>query len=180
MNRETETPAPGPPVLGVAGRSNSGKTTLIERLVPVLKARGLSVAVIKHAAHGFDMDRPGKDSFRHMTAGAYGVAVASPGALAVVKRTPGEADPLALAAAFFPEADLILLEGYKRLAAPKIEVLGFSPPPPPPACEGDPLLLALVFPGPVPDAGLPVFSPDEPERLADWITATILPRPPAR
>ena len=106
-----------PPLMQVVGPSGSGKTTLIERLIPRLRAKGIRIGTVKHAHHGFDMDRPGKDSWRHAQAGSEAVAVISPERAALILQTPEE---LSIDAAIEPMAvrvDLILVEGFKREAA---------------------------------------------------------------
>ena len=102
----------------VIGASDSGKTTLIERLIPRLRAQGIRVGTVKHAHHGFETDRPGKDSWRHAQAGSEAVAVISPERAAWVIRTPEE---LSVDVALEPMAgrvDLVLVEGFKHDAAP--------------------------------------------------------------
>ena len=109
------------PVLAVSGSKNTGKTTLLERLVSALASRGIRAAVIKHDGHEFEADVPGTDSFRMKQAGAYGTVVYSGSKFSMVKEQPGlQADAFF---SFFPEADLILLEGQKHSDYPKIEVL---------------------------------------------------------
>ena len=107
-------------IIAVVGKSKSGKTTLIERLIPEIKKRGYKVGSVKHAHHGFDIDQKGKDSYRHRAAGADVVVVASPDEIAMVKKI--EHDSLDNLAAFFGGVDLVLVEGYKRTKHPKIEV----------------------------------------------------------
>lgn len=110
-----------PFVLAISGVKNSGKTTLICKILPVLKAHGLKIAVIKHDGHDFDADVPGTDTYRQFHAGAYGTAVFSDRKFMVVKQQRGT-DPEQLAG-LFPEADMILLEGFKHSRYPKIEVI---------------------------------------------------------
>lgn len=111
----------------VSGVKNSGKTTLITKLLPILEAQGLKVATIKHDGHDFETDVPGTDTFAHFQAGAYGTAVFSDYKYMVVKEQPGEAPEKRLTpeqmAVWFPEADLILLEGFKDSAYPKLEII---------------------------------------------------------
>ena len=110
-------------IFGLAGWSGSGKTTLLTAVIPELTARGLTVSTIKHAHHEFDIDRPGKDSWRHRQAGAGEVMIASSRRWALMHELRGEAEPSLddLAAKMSP-ADLLLVEGWKRHPHPKIEV----------------------------------------------------------
>jgi len=112
-----------PRVFGFAGWSGSGKTTLIERVIPRLVARGLAVSLVKHAHHEFDIDQPGKDSFRHRVAGCTEVLVSSSRRWALMHELRG-ADELTLGAALarLSPCDLVLVEGYKRSRLPKLEV----------------------------------------------------------
>lgn len=110
-----------PFILAVSGVKNSGKTTLITKLLPLLTKKGWKVAVIKHDGHEFDADVPGTDSYRHMEAGAYGTAVFSKSKYMVVKREPSVCAEQLLEC--FPEADIILLEGFKHSEFPKLEII---------------------------------------------------------
>jgi molybdopterin-guanine dinucleotide biosynthesis protein B len=111
-----------PPIVRIVGRSNVGKTTLIERLIPSLRARGLRLAVIKHDVHGFDIDHPGKDTWRFSQAQAEAVLLGSAGRFVLMERTPVEWTLEELAELLAGRVDLVLTEGYKRTPHPKIEV----------------------------------------------------------
>src|SRR5437773_5290022 len=110
-------------VIGIAGWSGSGKTTLLTMVIPELTARGLRVSTIKHAHHEFDIDRPGKDSWRHRQAGASEVMVASSRRWAIMHELRDAAEPsLEELVAKMSPVDLLLVEGWKRHAHPKLEV----------------------------------------------------------
>jgi molybdopterin-guanine dinucleotide biosynthesis protein B len=109
------------PIISVVGKSGVGKTTFLEKLIAELKRRGHRVAAIKHDVHGFEIDQPGKDSWRLAQAGSDSVVIASPRRLALIKRLDEEM-PLGEIAALLTDIDIILTEGYKRGDAPKIEV----------------------------------------------------------
>ena len=112
----------GIPYLSFVGRSNTGKTTVIERLIPILCERGLKVAVIKHHPHDFDIDIPGKDTYRYKQAGATMSILASPGKVAVVEDTEKELSLEEIITRYVHDVDLLLIEGFKRERVPKIEV----------------------------------------------------------
>lgn len=110
-------------VFGIAGYSGSGKTTLLEKLLPRLTARGLRVSVIKHAHHSFDMDQPGKDSYRHRAAGASEVLLASGARWVLLNELRGAPEPtLEEYLTRFSPCDLVLVEGFKQEAIPKLEI----------------------------------------------------------
>lgn len=161
------------PIVSIVGRSNSGKTTLLEKLIPELTRRGWRVGTIKHHFHGpVEVDVPGKDSWRHKRAGARVVALSAPETLFVVRDTAGELPLERIAHPALFEVDLILTEGFKSGAAPKIEVSR--------AVQGTPLLcgpedrLAAV----VSDRDLPLAVPrfglEEVGPLADFIEREFL------
>lgn len=110
-----------PPIVAVVGKSNAGKTTYLEKLIKELKSRNIKVGTIKHDVHGFDIDKPGKDTWRHAQAGADAVIISSPSKVAVIKSMEHEMS-LDQAAEFILDMDIILTEGYKRSAKPKIEI----------------------------------------------------------
>lgn len=111
------------PIICIVGRSNVGKTTLLEKLIPALKRRGYRVATIKHHSHpGFEIDQPGKDTWRHAQAGSDHVIIAAPDKVASIRRVEQE-PTLDELAATISGVDIILTEGYKRSDKPKIEVV---------------------------------------------------------
>lgn len=110
-----------PQIFVISGVKNSGKTTLITQLLPLLAKEGLRVATIKHDGHDFEADVPGTDTYRHFHAGAYGTAIFSDSKYMVVKRQPQMTEEQLMEC--FPEADLILLEGFKTCPYRKIELI---------------------------------------------------------
>lgn len=120
MNHLEPTPIP---VVSIVGKSDSGKTTFLEKLIRVLTARGWRVGTVKHHVHDFDIDVPGKDSWRHARAGAFITMVSSPAQFAAIQRVDSERSLLDLAAhAAEAGASILLTEGYKSTAAARIEV----------------------------------------------------------
>lgn len=154
-------------VIGLAGWSGAGKTTLLTKLIPELNRRGLSVSTIKHAHHAFDIDRPGKDSFEHRRAGAGEVLIASAHRWALVHELRGAAEPsLADLLRRLSPADLVVVEGFKAHAHPKIEVFR--------AANGKPPLLpvapnirAVVADVSLPDLSVPTADLDDIAAVAD-------------
>ncbi len=111
------------PIISVVGRSDSGKTTLIEKLLAELASRGYNVGTVKHDVHGFDIDKPGKDSWRHSQAGSRLVAISSPDKVAVYEKVARELSLDEIVTRYFYDVDLILTEGFKREAKLKIEIM---------------------------------------------------------
>jgi molybdopterin-guanine dinucleotide biosynthesis protein B len=154
-------------VLGLAGWSGSGKTTLLVALLPLFRARGVTVSTIKHAHHGFDLDRPGKDSFRHRAAGAHEVLVASEARWALLHENAGEAMDFAGLFARLSPVDLVLVEGFKRAPYPKIEV--FRPAlGKPPLWPEEPDIVAVASDTALPGCDRPLLPLDAPEAIAHW------------
>jgi molybdopterin-guanine dinucleotide biosynthesis protein B len=163
---------PNPEIIAIVGSSGSGKTTLLEKLIPLLTKRGLRVGTIKHDVHGFEIDKPGKDSWRHKRAGAVISAISSPNKIGLVMDTDHDWTIRELAG-FFPDVHLILTEGYKRADFPKIEV--FRPEVhDTPVCTEDKNLLALVSDEPL-NLTVPVFEVAQIKELADFIIAYLHP-----
>jgi molybdopterin-guanine dinucleotide biosynthesis protein B len=162
-------------IVGLAGWSGSGKTTLITKVIPVLVGRGLKIATVKHAHHEFDLDQPGKDSWLHRAAGASEVMVASSRRWALIHELSGEPEPpLKDLLAKLAPADLVIIEGFKRHAHPKLEVYR--------ATVNKPLLhpdddciVAIASDGHLPQAPLPVFPLDDIEGIANVLQAEALP-----
>lgn len=156
-------------LFGLAGWSGSGKTTLVARLIPALAARGLRVATVKHAHHAFDIDQPGKDSYVHRMAGAGEVLVASANRWALMHENREGTEPtLAELVAKLSPVDLILVEGFKRDAHPKLEVHrpanGKAP-----LWPDDPRIVAVASDAALPDCPLPVLDLNDVEAIADLI-----------
>jgi len=132
------------PIISIVGKKNSGKTTLIEKIIPELKKRGYRVGVIKHDVHQFEIDYPGKDTYRIRQAGADIVAIVSDKKIAMIRTTNNELQTTCLdeiALWLFPDVDIIITEGYKRLNKPKIEITRSGEL----LCTKDDNLLAVVF-----------------------------------
>jgi len=155
-----------PPVVSVVGYSGSGKTTLLEKLIAELKRRGFSVGTIKHDVHGFEMDRPGKDSWRHKQAGAATTIISSPFQIGMVMDVDHDHKPEELMP-LLANMDIILTEGYKKEKMPKLEVFR-SEIHSTPLCQGDEYLLALVSDDPI-EMGVPRFPAGDIEKIADCL-----------
>ena len=110
------------PIISIVGKSNSGKTTLVEKLIPELVKRGYRVATIKHNKHGFDIDHEGKDSWRHKKAGACATVIACPTRIALIEDIDRDQTLGEIRDKYIKDADVILAEGYKGNPFPKIEV----------------------------------------------------------
>ena len=162
-------------IIGLAGWSGSGKTTLITKVLPRLIARGRTVSTLKHAHHGFDLDKPGKDSFMHRASGATEVIISSERRWAVLHELRDEAEwdlPALLSKA--SRVDLVLVEGFKRDPFPKLEIYRQA--------NRKPLLhpddrhiVAVASDTELPDVKLPVIDLNDIEAIADLLEARAVP-----
>ena len=162
-------------VIGLAGWSGAGKTTLVTKLVPRLVARGLEVSTIKHAHHSFDLDQPGKDSHSHRLAGATEVLVSSSARWALLHELRGAAEMrLEDLIGKLTPVDLVIIEGFKRASHPKLEVyrqaIGK-----PPLYRHDPKIIAVATDVTLPSAQVPVLAIDDVEGIVEVILARAEP-----
>jgi len=160
----------GIPVIGLAGFSNTGKTTFLEKLITELKKRGHRLGVIKHTHHQVEFDQPGKDTWRHAQAGAEVVALAAPGGVSLVRSCESDPEPETVIS-MITGVELIIIEGYKWGKWPKIEVYrhGVVERPVIPAEE----LLAVVSDVPL-ATDAPFFGPEDAAEVADLVEQVIL------
>jgi molybdopterin-guanine dinucleotide biosynthesis protein B len=162
-------------VIGLAGWSGSGKTTLITRVLPRLIARGCRVSTLKHAHHGFDLDQPGKDSFFHRAAGATEVVISSAKRFAILHELRNEPEwSLPALLEKLAPVDLVLVEGFKRDAFPKLEVHR--------AANGKPLIhpddphiVGIASDTALPQSKVPVIDLNNIEEIVDFLLAHAAP-----
>jgi molybdopterin-guanine dinucleotide biosynthesis protein B len=162
-------------IIGLAGWSGSGKTTLLTKVLPRLIARGKKVSTLKHAHHNFDIDRPGKDSFEHRSAGATEVLVVSGNRWALMHELRGAPEPdLRDLLGKLSAVDLVLIEGFKRQQFPKLEIHRRE--------NGKPLLhpeddriIAVASDSPLPEAAVPVVDLNDIETIADLLLTEAMP-----
>jgi molybdopterin-guanine dinucleotide biosynthesis protein B len=158
-------------IIGFVGWSGAGKTTLIRSVIARLVGQGLRVATVKHAHHAFDIDQPGKDSWEHRKAGAAEVLVVSDTRWALMHELRGASEPsLSELLAKLAPADIVLIEGFKRSAIPKLEVYRAANGKPPLHPE-DPSIIAIAADIAFPDAGRPVLPLDDVAGITDFIRA---------
>lgn len=155
------------PIICMVGASNSGKTTYLEKLIPELQRRGYRVGTLKHDVHGFEMDREGKDTWRHRKAGAQTIGIASPMTVATIRETAEEMPLGLIAGRYFWQEDILLTEGFKRSHYPKIEVFR-SVIEAQPICGAGDNLVAVVTDDPV-KVDVPVYRFDDVPGMADLI-----------
>jgi len=157
---------------GIVGYKNAGKTGLMERLVADITGRGFSVSTIKHAHHSFDVDHPGKDSYRHRAAGANQTLLSSGARWALMSELRGaDEPPLADLLATLNPVDLILIEGYKRDTHPKVEAFRAAPGNPLLATD-DPTIKAIATDTSV-DARQPQFDLNDTKAIANFILSEV-------
>ena len=156
-------------IIGVCGFKNSGKTTLVEKLVRHLTEQGYKISTVKHAHHDFDIDHEGRDSFRHRKAGATEVAVISQNRFAIMNELRG-AEPPTLNDILekLSPCDLVIIEGYKRDSHDKIEVRNLELKNEPLA-GNDPTIVAIAANGEIASSPVPVFNRDDVSALAQFI-----------
>jgi molybdopterin-guanine dinucleotide biosynthesis protein B len=156
-------------IIGLAGWSGSGKTTLVTKLIPCLKMRGSSVSTLKHAHHGFDLDTPGKDSFMHRAAGATEVIISSGKRWAMLHELRDEPEwNLADLVAKMSPVDLVLVEGFKRDAFPKLEIHRVANGKPL-LHPDDPHIVAVASDSVLPEAKVPVVDLNNIDAIADLL-----------
>jgi molybdopterin-guanine dinucleotide biosynthesis protein B len=162
-------------IFGIAGFKNSGKTTLVERLVAEFVRRGLRIATVKHAHHLFDIDRDGTDSFRHRAAGAREVAIVSGRRWALMHELgeQEEEPPLEEILARLSPCDLVLVEGYKHGRHPKIETRRIAAASRTPLSATDDTIAAIAADHPIEGERVPVFDLDHVSPIADFILRQI-------
>src|SRR6185503_3783250 len=160
------------PIIGIAGWKKSGKTTLATGLIAEFTRRGLKVATVKRAHHAFQIDDAETDSARHRRAGASQVAIVSRDRWAMITELQGRAEPeLAEVLSWLDPCDLVIVEGYKGAAIPKIEVRRTASFGQEPLAAKDRMVLAIAADHSVAESGVPVFALDDVAGIADFILA---------
>lgn len=155
------------PIVSIVGKSDSGKTTFIEKLLPELVRRGYRVATVKHDVHGFEVDREGKDSWRHKQAGAHTTVISSPQKVALIRDVEKDLTLAELREKLIQDVDLILSEGFKKDAQPKIEIFRTEKHKEL-LCTKEDNLVAIVSDKEF-DVGVPCFSLDDAQGVADFV-----------
>ncbi|WP_432821504.1 molybdopterin-guanine dinucleotide biosynthesis protein B [Trichloromonas sp.] len=160
--------------ISFVAKSGTGKTTLLENVIGELKSRGYRVGVIKHDAHQFDIDHPGKDSYRLTAAGADTMLISSPAKLALVKQHSASPSLDELLATYFTDVDLVVTEGFKKSGLPKIE-LHRKERSPTLICRGeenDPTLLAVASDDQL-DLDVPLLDLNNPAAIVDFVVSAL-------
>ena len=160
------------PIISIVGKSDSGKTTLIEKLVPELTRRGYRIATVKHDVHGFEVDREGKDSWRHKKAGAHTVVISSPNKVALIRDVEKDLTLDEIREKLIQEVHLILSEGYKKDVQSKIEIFRKEKHQEL-LCAKEDNLIAIVSDQPF-SVGVPCFDLEDMKGLANFIEKEFL------
>ena len=159
------------PLISIIGTSKSGKTTFIEKLIPVFTERGLRVATIKHHHLDFEIDKVGKDTYKHKQAGSSTVILSSPYKIAVIRDVIKEIPLWDIVSRYIEDTDIIITEGYKKEDAPKIEIFREAKKTSP-LCLHDETILAVVTDKHI-DTDIPQFSMDDVEGIAKFISTVL-------
>jgi molybdopterin-guanine dinucleotide biosynthesis protein B len=163
-----------PPVVSIVSKKRSGKTTLLEKLIPELKSRGYRVGTVKHDTHGFDIDHEGKDTYRHKACGAEAVLISSPWKLSFIKDSKEDLSLSELVSRYMSDLDIVLTEGYKRANMPQVEVFRHAAHQTPLHVKGENnSLIAVLSDVPI-DLGVPNLDIDDIHALADLIEVRFL------
>jgi molybdopterin-guanine dinucleotide biosynthesis adapter protein len=160
-----------PPVISIVSKKKSGKTTLIEKLIPELMRRGYQVGTLKHDTHGFSMDHEGKDTWRHKRAGARTIAISSPWQISIIMDVDQEMSIDTIADNYFRNVDIIITEGYGKAGKPQIEVFRSDVHATP--LPIDETRIALVADTPL-ELGVPVFELDDIRGIANFVEEKFL------
>ena len=164
-----------PPILSIVSKKRSGKTTLIEKLIPALQQLGFRVGTVKHDTHGFEIDHEGKDTWRHKKAGARTVAISSPWKVSLIRDVDQEVDLERIVEDYFGDMDIVITEGYKWAQKPQIEVFRSQVHSTPPVYPGRSRRPWWRVMSDVPvDLGVPRFDIDDIEGLAVFIQKEFL------
>ena len=161
-------------IISVVGKKKSGKTTLLEKLIPELKRRGYRVATIKHDTHGFDIDHEGKDTFRHKASGADAVLISCPWKLSLIKDTTEDTPLIQLVEKYLSDMDIVLTEGFKRARMPQVEVFRSTAHDTPLHVKGERGSLFAVLSDKPWDLGVPNLDINDFQALADLIESRFL------
>jgi molybdopterin-guanine dinucleotide biosynthesis protein B len=163
-----------PPVVSIVSKKRSGKTTLLEKLIPELGARGYRVGTVKHDTHGFDIDHEGKDTWRHKRCGASTVVISSPWKLSLIKDVDEEVSLDRIVETYFTDVDLVLTEGYLHAGKPQVEVFRSKVHQKPLHEKGVSDTLIAVMSDVVVDLGVPNFDINDVGALTDFIVQGFL------
>lgn len=159
------------PLISIVGTSKSGKTTFIEQLIPVFKDKGLRVAAIKHHHLNFEVDKVGKDTYRHMKAGASTIVLSSPYKMAIVRNVEREVPLKEIVYRYIEDVDIVITEGYKKEDVPKIEIFRAGRKTSP-LCFGDDTILAVVTDEHI-ETSIPQFRMNDIRNVAKFIDSVL-------